>query len=187
MASAVPCFSRGNTLSNEDCDSGMRAAPHAPWIARKITSSGSEVAMPHSIEAMVNPATLIRSTGRSPIRNAMKPTSGVAIALVTMYEVRTQRTWSGDACKLPWMWGSATFAIVVSIAYSIVANMVEATTRPRLTRPSWVMAQPVRFALRPDRARPWCRRAPSRSSQLAAADPQPWSARRSGRECAARP
>jgi hypothetical protein len=74
--------------SSTDCDSGTRAAPNPPCTKRKSTISYSELAIPHSIEAIVNPTIEVRNRRLTPKRPARKPVGGVIIAAATMYEVR---------------------------------------------------------------------------------------------------
>src|SRR5580704_17118719 len=88
--------------------------------------------MPHSPDVAVNPITEARKIGLMPNRPASHPVSGIVIAEATMYEVRTQEIWSCAADMLPWMCGSATLAIVVSIPCSTQAQMIVAVIRPRL-------------------------------------------------------
>ena len=57
--------------------------------------------MPHSIEAMVKPATETRNRRLRPNRPARKPVGGVMIAAATIYEVSTQSIWSWLAETLP--------------------------------------------------------------------------------------
>ena len=85
-------------------------------------------------------AMAISSRRLRPITDASQPVAGVAIAAATMYEVRTQEIWSCVADSEPCMFGSATFAIVVSSACISVASMTDTTSRPRLATSRWVAA-----------------------------------------------
>jgi hypothetical protein len=58
-----------------------------------------------------------------------------------MYEVSTQAIWSWAADRLPWIWGSATLAIVLSTPCMIVASMIETVIAPRW--PSGLRASPL--------------------------------------------
>ncbi len=138
IAIAAPCFSRGYTSSKVDCDSGTSDAPNKPCNRRKPTISPIVVAMPHSTEAIVNPAIAISSRRRRPMIEASQPVAGVAMAAATIYEVSTHEIWSCVADSEPCMFGSATFAIVVSSACIKVASITETTSRPRLGTSRWV-------------------------------------------------
>ncbi len=80
IAMAEPCLSRGKVSKSVACDIGTSAAPRAPCSTRKITSWSREVAMPHSAEATVKPATETRSTRLRPKRPASLPVGGVMTA-----------------------------------------------------------------------------------------------------------
>ncbi len=95
-------------------------------------------AMPQSTDATVKPAIAISSRRRRPMTEASQPVAGVAIAAATMYEVSTHEIWSCVADSEPCMFGSATFAIVVSSACISVASMTDTTSRPRLATSRWV-------------------------------------------------
>ena len=84
MAIADPCFSLGKLSSSTAWESGTSAAPNTPCTRRKATISGSEVAMPHSIEATVKPATDHANSRLRPKRAARNPAGGVMIAAATM-------------------------------------------------------------------------------------------------------
>ena len=56
MACPVPCRAGGKVSIMIVCDSESSAPPPMPWITRKITSSGSEVARPHRNDATVKMA-----------------------------------------------------------------------------------------------------------------------------------
>jgi len=66
------------------CERGTNPAPKAPWSSRKSTISTSEWAMPHSIDAIVNPTIEVRNTRLTPNRAARKPVGCVMIAAATM-------------------------------------------------------------------------------------------------------
>ena len=59
-------------------------APLTPWSARNTTISVSEVAVAHSIDAMVKPTTEISSSRLRPTSSASQPLIGSAIAEATM-------------------------------------------------------------------------------------------------------
>src|SRR5207244_3783331 len=118
--------------NSTDCDSGTSAAPQIPCSTRYTTSWVRLVALPHKAEAMVNPATEIRNTYLMPKCPASQPVSGIMIAAETMYEVRTQATWSCEAESAPWICGRATLAIVLSTPCMIVASMIDMVMRARL-------------------------------------------------------
>ena len=80
----------------------------------------------------MKPITEAMKMNLMPNRPASQPVSGIAIAEATMYEVRTQEIWSCAADMLPWMCGSATLAIVVSIPCSTQAQITVAVIMPRL-------------------------------------------------------
>jgi hypothetical protein len=130
--------------SSTDCDSGTSPAPKMPCSRRKITSSARLVALPHRAEATVKPTTEIKNTYFMPKRPASQPVSGMVIAAATMYEVSTQAIWSWAADRLPWIWGSATLAIVLSTPCMIVASMIETVIAPRW--PSGLRAPPLKAA-----------------------------------------
>jgi hypothetical protein len=88
--------------------------------------------MPHSTEAAVKPTTENRKMVFWPKRSHSQPVSGVAIADATIYDVSTQVIWSCEADRLPCMCGSATLAMVPSIACMMVASMIEMVIMPRL-------------------------------------------------------
>ena len=50
------------------------------------------VAMPHRIEATVNPPMAINNRRRRPITDDSQPVAGVAMAAATMYDVSTHDT-----------------------------------------------------------------------------------------------
>ena len=62
-------------------ESGPINAAHIPWKTRKATISVRLVAMPHSIDARMNPATAPRTKFREPILSASQPVIGIATAL----------------------------------------------------------------------------------------------------------
>ncbi len=62
------------------CDSGTSAAPNTPCSSRNATISGSDPAMPHSIDATVKPTIEIRYRFFSPNRADSQPTGAVMIA-----------------------------------------------------------------------------------------------------------
>ena len=55
-----PCFSLGFISNNVDCDNGTNVAPNIPCKIRYITISSIEEAIPHNIDATVNPITETR-------------------------------------------------------------------------------------------------------------------------------
>ena len=65
-------------------DKGTSAAPNTPWISRNSTISYSDVAIPHSIEATVNPMIDTRYRFFCPKRADSQPTGAVMIAAATM-------------------------------------------------------------------------------------------------------
>ena len=81
--------------------------------------------MPQSTEATVKPAIDTSRTFLRPKRSVSQPASGVAMPAATMYEVSTQVIWSCEADRLPCMCGSATLAMVPSIAWMTVASMID--------------------------------------------------------------
>lgn len=84
IAIAWPTFSRGLMSSSTACDSGTSAAPKMPCSSRAPTMPTSEVARPHSAEAMVKPITEMMNTRRRPQWPQSQPVSGSAIAEATM-------------------------------------------------------------------------------------------------------
>ena len=84
IAIAAPCFSFGKVSSSSDCEIGTSAAPNMPCSRRNSTISPIPLAMPHSSEAMVKPATDTTSTRRRPKRPASQPVIGVRMAEATM-------------------------------------------------------------------------------------------------------
>src|SRR5277367_140009 len=97
-----------------------------------MTSCGRLSAAPHNAEAIVKPITDARKMNLMPNRPASQPASGIVIAEATIYEVSTHEIWSCAADMLPWMCGSATLAIVVSIPCSTQAQITVAVIIPRL-------------------------------------------------------
>ncbi len=134
-AMAEPCFAGGLMSSNTAWESGTSAAPHSPCSSRASTICANDPATPHSTDASVNPAMETRNTRFSPNRSVSQPDKGVAMPAATMYEVRTQVIWSCEADRLPCMCGSATFAIVPSIAWITVASMIDSVIMRRSTAP----------------------------------------------------
>src|SRR6185437_5763946 len=132
-AIADPCFSGGLISNSTACDRGTSAAPHNPWSKRASTICASDPAIPQSTEASVNPAMENRNTCFIPKRSVSHPDSGVAMPAATMYEVSTQVIWSWEAERLPCMCGSATLAIVPSIAWITVASMIDTVIMRRST------------------------------------------------------
>ena len=130
-AMAWPCFSGGLMSSRTAWDNGISAAPNTPCNRRNSTISTRLLATPHSTEAAVKPAIEIRNTILRPILSARKPVSGVMIAAETIYEVSTQVICSAEAETLPWMWGRATLAMVVSSEFITVASMMETVIAAR--------------------------------------------------------
>jgi hypothetical protein len=116
--------------SRTACDSGTSAAPNNPWNSRYMTISVRLPASPHSSDAMVKPATEVRNSRLRPIRSAIQPVTGVAMAAATMYEVNTQVIVSWAALRLPCMLGNATLAIVVSSTCMMVASMIDTVIMP---------------------------------------------------------
>ena len=84
IAIAEPCCSRGQVSSMMACESGTRNAPNAPCATRYSTISSSDAAIPHSIDATVNPAMAMPNSRRRPNRPARNPVGGMKIAAVTM-------------------------------------------------------------------------------------------------------
>ena len=75
----------GGLMSNiVACASGTRKAPLTPWMIRNNTISGKEVAIAHSMEAMVKPTTEISISRLRPTRSDNQPAIGIAIAVATM-------------------------------------------------------------------------------------------------------
>ncbi len=64
--------------------SGTMNAPLTPWKARNTTISPSDVAVAHSIEAMVKPATEVSSSRLRPTLSASQPLIGKAMAEATI-------------------------------------------------------------------------------------------------------
>ena len=62
---------------------GISIPPPSPCSARNATSSGSEVASPHSADAAVNSPIAPSSTLRPPNRSPTQPEAGIATASVT--------------------------------------------------------------------------------------------------------
>ena len=62
---------------------GTRVPPPSPCSARNATSSGSEVARPHSADAAVNTVIAASRTLRPPKRSPIQPDAGIATASVT--------------------------------------------------------------------------------------------------------
>jgi hypothetical protein len=70
--------------------------------------------MPHSRELSVNTVRQITKNRLRPRRETNHPVMGSTIAFETRYDVRTHVLCSVVALRLPAMYGSATFAMLVS-------------------------------------------------------------------------
>ena len=130
---ALPRSCGGKASSSTACDSGCIAPPVAPWISRKMTSSGRFGASPHSSDAIVKPVTDDISSRLRPKVRASQPVIGRTMALATRYEVSTHVDSSIVAERLPAMCGSDTLTTVVSSTSMNVANMTATATSHGLT------------------------------------------------------
>ncbi len=93
---------------------GCIPPPPAPWIARAISRKPKLGAMPQTNEAVVNSVMQIRKKRLRPTTLVIHPVMGSMIAFATRYVVSTHVPWSRLAPRFPAMWGSATFAMLVS-------------------------------------------------------------------------
>ncbi len=73
----------GNTRVIIVIPTGTSIPPPRPCSARNATSSGSEVATPHSADAAVNKPMAPSSTLRPPNRSPTQPEAGIATASAT--------------------------------------------------------------------------------------------------------
>ena len=87
--SSLAGFNYNELLKRWDCDSGTKAAPKTPCSKRNATISVNDPAMPHSIDATVNPIIEIRYSRFSPNRADNHPTGAVMIAAAVIYDVNT--------------------------------------------------------------------------------------------------
>ena len=80
----------------------------------------------------MKPAMETRKTFFNPKRSLNQPVSGVAMAAATINEVKTQVIWSDEAFRLPCICGRATLAMVPSMAWIMVASMIDMVIMVRL-------------------------------------------------------
>src|SRR5882757_854709 len=85
----------------------------------------------HNSEAKVKPAQQMMNSRFRPNRSDIQPIGAVMMAEATMYEVSTQLIWSSEADSEPCMYGSATFATVVSRACMMVALIAHTVSMVR--------------------------------------------------------
>ena len=83
---AIICDWREGLLISSMADwlSGAMNAPEAPCNARNSTISVMFCAIPHNIEATMNPAVERMNRRRDPTRSANQPVIGIATALATI-------------------------------------------------------------------------------------------------------
>src|SRR3984885_10618186 len=106
---------------------GISSPPPAPCTARNTTSSGSDVATPHSADAAVNSPMAASTTLRAPNRSPTQPDTGITTASVTRYAVTTPLTDATGTAKYLLSVGSATLTTVASM---MLRNMDATNTAP---------------------------------------------------------
>src|SRR5262245_1183920 len=82
-ASALGWSFLGKIDKSRVCDSGISGPPIRPWQTRKLTSTPSEGARPHSAENRPKPTIETENTRTEPNRLASQPVSGTVIASAT--------------------------------------------------------------------------------------------------------
>src|SRR5262249_4108111 len=113
-ANAAGCCFLGKICSSSVWESGISGPPEKPCNTRKKTSAPNEGDKPHSAEFTPKQNIAVTKTRNAPKRPANQPVSGTVIASATAYEVITQSPWLLDTPRLPEMFGTDTFAIVMS-------------------------------------------------------------------------
>src|SRR5438552_12584413 len=133
---AFPRSCGGNASSRMACESGCMTPPVRPWMIRNITSTGSDGAIPHKIDADVKPAIDKSSRRLRPNTDASQLVIGSTIALAAMYDVSTHVDSSTVADKLPAMCERETFTTVVSSTTMKVPHMTATAVSHGLTNGS---------------------------------------------------
>src|SRR4029077_20286485 len=113
-ANASPRFSGGNVSARIACAMGCKPPPPAPCSTRKRMIAPRVGAAPHRWELSVKIARQIMKNRFRPKIPANQPVIGRTMALDTRYDVKIQVLSSLLAPRFPAMWGSATFAMLVS-------------------------------------------------------------------------
>src|ERR1700722_4706151 len=129
MARAVPAFAFEKLESSNACERGIMGPATAPCMTRKRISSCSDVARPHSSEAMENKTMDAVNNRTAPKRWLNQPVSGTAMALATPKEVMTQVTWVVDTPRSPPIDDRDTLAIDVSRTFMKVASARDSVPR----------------------------------------------------------
>ncbi len=126
-AKAMARLSGGNVSARIACAMGCNPPPPAPCRMRKKIIAPRLGAKPHSSELTVKIARQIMKKRLRPKTLAHHPLIGSTTAFDTRYDVSTHVLWSVLAPRLPPMYGSATFAMLVS---STSMKAATATTTP---------------------------------------------------------
>src|SRR5579875_1171622 len=118
----------GNARNIIAIPTGTSTPPPIPCTARSATSSGSDVAVPHSADAAVNSPIEPSSTLLAPNRSPTHPDAGIATASATRYAVATPLTDAAGTAKYRLSVGSATFTTVASMMFRNIAATYTAPT-----------------------------------------------------------